>query len=340
MPRGGGGSGAARARVGPDCLPLTASPSRCTTSSERPRSGASSGRGRRPASLSAKDSWRRTPAERAWGALAAASSLEEAVAAAVLVQESRAGRRGGEEGRVRRDQPGGARDGAHSHEHVGPLHQRHTAGRASAGAHAGCAPVQPSPPHPAGGVGAGPHDRCGLHGAGGPLLPGPGQGSGDRERRHPRLHRQPLSAALWREAIDLVRTGVATVEEVDRAVRSGPGLRWAAMGPHLTYHLGGGGAGIRGHVAHLAATKEGMLRDLATWTSFPANTAELLAEGLEAETRGRSLEEMEARRDETLAALLVAASGGGRSAPTRSDLGWRRWGETRCRCSRRCCPRR
>jgi carnitine 3-dehydrogenase len=126
-----------------------------------------------------------------------------------------------------------------------------------------------------------------------------------------------LSAALWREAIDLVRTGVATVEDVDRAVRCGPGLRWAAMGPHLIYHLGGGSAGIRGHVAHLTETKEGMLRDLATWTTFPPETAELLERGLEAETEGRSLEELEAQRDEVLVALLKAL----RTVPSGSPAG-------------------
>ena len=61
-----------------------------------------------------------------------------------------------------------------------------------------------------------------------------------------------LSAALWREAVELVRSGVASVEEVDSAVRNGPGLRWAVMGPHLLYHLGGGAGGIRGHLEHLA----------------------------------------------------------------------------------------
>ncbi|MBS7631194.1 3-hydroxyacyl-CoA dehydrogenase family protein, partial [Candidatus Bathyarchaeota archaeon] len=43
-----------------------------------------------------------------------------------------------------------------------------------------------------------------------------------------------LSVALWREALDLVDKGVATVEDVDKAVRTGPGLRWAIMGPYLT----------------------------------------------------------------------------------------------------------
>ena len=85
-----------------------------------------------------------------------------------------------------------------------------------------------------------------------------------------------LSAALWREAVDLVLRGVATVEDVDKAVSYGPGLRWAAMGPHLLYDLGGGEEGIVGHVEHLAAVKEGMLRDLATWTTFPPETGETL----------------------------------------------------------------
>lgn len=115
-----------------------------------------------------------------------------------------------------------------------------------------------------------------------------------------------LSAALWREAVELVRSGVASVADVDRAVSDGPGLRWAVMGPHLLYHLGGGEDGIRGHVAHLAHVKEGMLRDLATWTTFPPDTADVLAAGLADETGGRSTEELAAGRDAALCAMLRA----------------------------------
>ncbi len=115
-----------------------------------------------------------------------------------------------------------------------------------------------------------------------------------------------MSAALWREAIELVRRGVATVEDVDRAVSLGPGLRWAVMGPHLIYHLGGGVAGIRGHISHLTATKEGILRDLASWTTFPDDTADVLASGVEAEAAGRGLEALEAERDEGLASVVLA----------------------------------
>jgi carnitine 3-dehydrogenase len=115
-----------------------------------------------------------------------------------------------------------------------------------------------------------------------------------------------MSAALWREAIELVRSGAANVGDIDDAIRYGPGLRWAVMGPHLIYHLGGGDAGIRGHVAHLAATKEAMLRDLACWTTFPADTADVLAAGLEAETGGKDIAQLQAERDEALAAIIVA----------------------------------
>jgi len=115
-----------------------------------------------------------------------------------------------------------------------------------------------------------------------------------------------LSAALWREAVDLVLQGVATVADVDRAVACGPGLRWAAMGPHLLYDLGGGPDGIRGHVEHLAAVKEGMLRDLATWTRFPPETGEVLEGGLAEEKAGRTYEELTAERDRLLIAYLQA----------------------------------
>ena len=115
-----------------------------------------------------------------------------------------------------------------------------------------------------------------------------------------------MSAALWREAIELVRSGVATVEDVDRAISYGPGLRWAVMGPHLIYHLGGGDAGIRGHVAHLTATKEAMLRDLASWTTFPADTADILHEGVKAESGGKPIAELQAERDEALVAVVKA----------------------------------
>jgi 3-hydroxyacyl-CoA dehydrogenase len=89
-----------------------------------------------------------------------------------------------------------------------------------------------------------------------------------------------MSAALWREAINLVLDGVATVDDVDRAIRLGPGLRWAVMGPHMLYHLGGGPGGIRHHVEHLRQAKEETWRDLAAWHVMPPGSADALEAGL------------------------------------------------------------
>ena len=61
-----------------------------------------------------------------------------------------------------------------------------------------------------------------------------------------------LCFALYQEAVALVAEGVATVEDVDKAIVAGPGPRWALYGPHMTYHLGGGEQGIKGFLEHVA----------------------------------------------------------------------------------------
>ena len=55
-----------------------------------------------------------------------------------------------------------------------------------------------------------------------------------------------LQMALSREIIDLVLKGTCTIEDIDKAMLYGPGLRMAIMGPILTLHLGGGPGGVRG----------------------------------------------------------------------------------------------
>jgi 3-hydroxyacyl-CoA dehydrogenase len=46
-----------------------------------------------------------------------------------------------------------------------------------------------------------------------------------------------LQAALWREAVSAVATGLASVEDVDTAITVGPGLCWAIFGPHMTFQF-------------------------------------------------------------------------------------------------------
>jgi 3-hydroxybutyryl-CoA dehydrogenase len=38
--------------------------------------------------------------------------------------------------------------------------------------------------------------------------------------------------------------GAASVEDIDTAIWAAPGLRWAAMGPTMLFHLGAGPGGL------------------------------------------------------------------------------------------------
>jgi 3-hydroxypropionate dehydrogenase (NADP+) len=89
-----------------------------------------------------------------------------------------------------------------------------------------------------------------------------------------------LAAALWREAIDLVYKGVAELEDIDKAVSAGPGIRWAILGPHLSYHLAGGEGGIEYYLRHIGPTMASRWRTLATWTCIPPSAEKKIIKGI------------------------------------------------------------
>lgn len=136
-----------------------------------------------------------------------------------------------------------------------------------------------------------------------------------------------LLEALWREALWLVSDGIATVEEVDDAIRYGAGLRWAFMGTFLTYRIAGGEAGMRHFLHQFGPTLE------LPWTRLmdvPELTDELVEEVVEqsdSQAGGRSARELEQLRDRVLVRLLQAlrveetAAGATLAAWERSLLG-------------------
>lgn len=112
-----------------------------------------------------------------------------------------------------------------------------------------------------------------------------------------------LMEALWRESLHLVNDGIATTEEVDAAIVYGAGLRWALMGPFLTFHLAGGEQGMR----HMLAQFGPALK--LPWTKLEApelteELAEKIVNGCESQTEGQPIEELEQRRDKFLIELL------------------------------------
>ncbi len=113
-----------------------------------------------------------------------------------------------------------------------------------------------------------------------------------------------LQAALWREAVHLVAEGVASVADVDAAISEGPGLRWALMGPSLTFHLAGGDGGMQHFLDHLLPAMQGWWDDLGTPTLDAALQAQLVA-GVGEAAAGRDLGQLAARRDRFLRELVA-----------------------------------
>lgn len=112
-----------------------------------------------------------------------------------------------------------------------------------------------------------------------------------------------IAAAVWREAIDLVLTGVVDVDDLDRAVSVGPALGWAAAGPHLTYHLAAGGKGVSGFIQGLLGTFEGLWSQLSTWQKLEPSQQRQLVQAIERTYAGQ-IEQIRTARDRRLAGIL------------------------------------
>ena len=116
-----------------------------------------------------------------------------------------------------------------------------------------------------------------------------------------------LTAALYREAIDLAINDVASVEDIDKTIWAGPGLRYALMGPLLIYHLGGGQGGTRYFIDHLGPALTQWWEDMNTWTTVPEGAVEVLEKGLQEAMHGKSIADLCSWRDKKLVELLKAA---------------------------------
>jgi 3-hydroxyacyl-CoA dehydrogenase len=117
-----------------------------------------------------------------------------------------------------------------------------------------------------------------------------------------------LQAALWREAVHMVAEGVASVADVDAAIAQGPGLRWALMGPHATFHLAGGEGGYQHFMHHLMPAVTSWWESLGNPVLTPALQRALI-EGVAQETGGKPIPALAAERDAALVRLLAAKAG-------------------------------
>lgn len=134
------------------------------------------------------------------------------------------------------------------------------------------------------------------------------------DREVPGFIANRLQEALWREALHMVDSGEATVEQIDTSITEGPGLRWPLFGPCLTFHLAGGEGGMAHMLDHFGPSLK------SPWTRLeaPELTEQLrdrMVEGCESASEGRPVSELVAERDQAVIAVMRAVDGvrGGRS---------------------------
>lgn len=113
-----------------------------------------------------------------------------------------------------------------------------------------------------------------------------------------------IQIALMREVLDLLERGVASAEDIDRAVRGSMGMRLAAVGPLAVWDFGG--------LDTAARVYEHLVRDIRSDRELPKVIEKLMADGLFGLKTGKGFfeylptnsAEIIARRDGDYIALL------------------------------------
>ncbi|HEV7625878.1 MAG TPA: 3-hydroxyacyl-CoA dehydrogenase NAD-binding domain-containing protein [Streptomyces sp.] len=127
------------------------------------------------------------------------------------------------------------------------------------------------------------------------------------ERELPGFIANRLQEALWREALHMVANGEATVRDIDDSITEGPGLRWAFMGPCLTFALAGGEGGMAHMLDHFGPSLK------SPWTRLEApeltpKLRDAVVDGCDAEAAGRTMAELVAERDRAIIAVQRAVA--------------------------------
>ncbi|NIY67564.1 3-hydroxyacyl-CoA dehydrogenase NAD-binding domain-containing protein [Streptomyces malaysiensis] len=125
------------------------------------------------------------------------------------------------------------------------------------------------------------------------------------ERELPGFIANRLQEALWREALHMVANGEATVKEIDDSITEGPGLRWAFMGPCLTFALAGGEGGMGHMLDHFGPSLK------SPWTRLEAPELDdtlraAMVDGCDEAAGGRTIAQLVAERDRGVIDVLRA----------------------------------
>ncbi|MFA3917661.1 carnitine 3-dehydrogenase [Ruegeria hyattellae] len=112
--------------------------------------------------------------------------------------------------------------------------------------------------------------------------------------------------AVWREALWLVKDGIATTQEIDEAIRMGFGIRWAQMGLFETYRVAGGEAGMRHFMAQFGPALEWPWTKLMDVPEFTDELVDLIAAQSDAQSGHHEIRDLERIRDNNLVGMMRA----------------------------------
>lgn len=78
-----------------------------------------------------------------------------------------------------------------------------------------------------------------------------------------------LQSAIWREELDLVMRGVCSLEEAEKALVYGPGIRWGIFGMAMILQISAPN-GLLASMEKLVPAANVYLKDMAAWKEMPA----------------------------------------------------------------------
>lgn len=115
-----------------------------------------------------------------------------------------------------------------------------------------------------------------------------------------------LLEAVWREALWLVKDGIASTEEIDEAIRMGFGIRWAQMGLFETYRVAGGEAGMRHFMAQFGPALKWPWTKLTDVPDFTEELVDMISTQSDAQSGQHSIGALEQIRDNNLVSMMRA----------------------------------
>jgi carnitine 3-dehydrogenase len=110
--------------------------------------------------------------------------------------------------------------------------------------------------------------------------------------------------AVWREALWMLKDGIATTEEIDDAIRMSFGLRWAQMGLFENYRIAGGEAGMRHFMAQFGPALKWPWTKLTDVPEFNDELVDLVAGQSDAQSGMYGMRELERIRDQNLVGIM------------------------------------